>query len=244
MAEIKTSVASLQEGQARLETDVARMGGDLARMNSDLRRLTGKDYEGYVIRFAERLINRTTDLERPSVVGSDRNGWAHPHMRDRNTEAASSGTIGFEAADDLEMADVVLSGRTPLGGLRYVIIETSTTVQESDVLTAKKRAAVLQKASDIVTIPVVVGVLITAEARAATEEEDVLFIPYNPGEGVQPRRRGSRRPSGLNLSSRPGAIAGLAKRDLRTQGQGVQEDTPSAPSTLMSTGPTTSPPTV
>ena len=28
----------------------------------------------------------------------------------------------------------------------------------------------------------------------------MLFIQYNPGEGVQPRRRGSRRPSGLNLS--------------------------------------------
>ena len=115
VAEIKTSVASLQEGQARLETDVARMGGDLARMNGDLRRLTGKDYEDYVLRFAERLMNRNTDFERLSVAGSDKNGWAHPHMRERNTEAAISGTITFEEADDLEMTDVVLSGRTPPG---------------------------------------------------------------------------------------------------------------------------------
>ena len=121
-------------------------------------------------------------------------------MRERDTEAANSGTIEFEEADDLEMADVVLSGRPPQGGPRYLIIEASITVQRGDVLTAKKRAAVLQKVSDIITIPVVVGVLITEEARAEAPEGGVLFIQYNPGEGVQPRRRGSRRPSGLNLS--------------------------------------------
>ena len=51
-----------------------------------------------------------------------------------------------------------------------MIIEASITVQRSDVLTAKKRAAVLQKVSDIITIPVVVGVLITKEARAEAPE--------------------------------------------------------------------------
>ena len=169
-------MADLQEGQGRLETDVAKIG-------DDVRRITGNDYEGYILRFAERLINKNTDLERPIVVGSDRNGWAHPHMRERNTEAASSGTIGFNEADDLEMADVVLSGRTPLGGDRYVIIEASITVQRSDVLTAKKRAAVLQKVSDIITIPAVIGVIITEEAKA---EKDVLFIEYNPRDQFSP----------------------------------------------------------
>ena len=194
VAEIKTSVASLQEGQARLETDVARMGGDLARMNGDLRRLTGKDYEDYVLRFAERLMNRNTDFERLSVAGSDKNGWAHPHMRERNTEAAISGTITFEEADDLEMTDVVLSGRPPLGGPRYVIIEASITVQEGDVLTAKRRAEMLQRVSGTATIPVVVGVVITEEARSLPEGKDVLFIPYNPGEEFSPADVGADGP--------------------------------------------------
>ena len=133
VTEIKTDVAELKTSVTRLETNAARMGGDL-------RRITGKDYEGYILRFAERLINRNTDLERPSVVGSDRNGWESPHMRERNTEAANSGTIEFEEADDLELADIILSGRTPQGGARYVIIEASITVEESDVSTAKIRA--------------------------------------------------------------------------------------------------------
>ena len=136
-----------------------------------------------------RATDPPLDLDEPQPASA----W-HPHMRERNTEAASSGTIGFEETDDLEMTDVVLSGRTPLGGPRYVIIEASITVQESDVLTAKKRAAVLQKTSDIVTIPVVVGVLITEEARAATEEEDVLFIPDNPGEEFSPADVGADGP--------------------------------------------------
>ena len=64
-----------------------------------------------------------------------------------------------------------------------MIIEASITVQRNDVLTAKKRAAVLQKVSDIITIPAVVGVLITEEAKAET---DMLFIEYNPGDQFTP----------------------------------------------------------
>ena len=179
VTEIKTDVAELKTSVTRLETNAARMGGDL-------RRITGKDYEGYILRFAERLINRNTDLERPSVVGSDRNGWESPHMRERNTEAANSGTIEFEEADDLELADIILSGRTPQGGARYVIIEASITVEESDVSTAKIRAEILQKVSGITTIPVVVGVIITEEATAAAQEGGVRFIQYNPGEQFSP----------------------------------------------------------
>ena len=177
--ELRADVAEIKISVAGLQTEVARMGGDV-------RRLTGKDYEGYVLRFAERLINRNTDLERLSVVGSDRNGWTHPYMRERNTEAASLGTIEYEEADDLELADVVLSGRTLQGGARYVIIEASITAQESDVLTAKRRGAVLQKVSGVTTIPAVVSVLITDEAVEAAPQGDVLFIQYNPGEEFSP----------------------------------------------------------
>ena len=169
-----------------LRTNVSEIRTDMAKMGGDVRRLTGKDYEDYVLRFAERLMNRNTDFERLSVAGSDKDGWAHPHMRGRNTEAAMSGTITFEDADDLEMTDVVLSGRTPLGGNRYMIVEASITVQEGDVLTAKRRAEMLQRVSGTTTVPMVVGVVITEEARTLAGAKDVLFIPYNPGEQFSP----------------------------------------------------------
>lgn len=169
-----------------LRDEVAGLRDDAARMGGDVRRTTGRDYEGYILRFAERLITKNTDLERPTVVGSDRNGWAMPNMKNRNTEAASSGTIEFDEADDLEMADVVLSGRTPQGGVRYVIIEASITAQESDVLTARRRAELLHRVSGIPTIPAVVSVLITEEAVEAAPEADILFIEYNPGGRFTP----------------------------------------------------------
>ncbi len=75
-----------------------------------------------------------------------------------------------------------------------MIIEASITVQGSDVLTAKKRAAVLQKVSGVITIPAVVGVLITEEARAAAPERGVLFIQYNPREEFSPADVGADGP--------------------------------------------------
>ena len=123
-----------------------------------------------------RAADSPLDLDEPQSASA----W-HPHMRERNTEAANSGTIELEEADDLEMTDVVLSGRVPQGGARYVIIEASITVQRSDVLTAKKRAAVLQKVSGVMTIPAVVGVLITEEAVEAAPRRRRAVHPVQPG---------------------------------------------------------------
>ena len=75
-----------------------------------------------------------------------------------------------------------------------MIIEAPITVQGNDASTAKRRAEVLRKISDIITIPVVIGVIITEEAKAAAQEGSVLFIQYNPGEEFSPADVGADGP--------------------------------------------------
>ena len=164
-------------------------GRTTARPNNNAfqHRLAGlKDYEGVLIRFADRVLARETDLVNVSIIGSDIFGWKFPAMGESNTQAMTLGIIEFEEANDLEMAGIVLSGRTPEGGARYIVAETSITVQKRDVTAARRRAEILQRFSNITTIPAVFGVLITGEARAEAPEGDVLFVQYNPGGQFSP----------------------------------------------------------
>ena len=85
------------------------------------------------------------------------------------------------------MTDVALSGRTPQGGPRYVIIEASITVQRSDVLTARRRAELLHRVSGVITIPAVAGVLITEEARAAAPEGACCSSSTTPERSSAPQ---------------------------------------------------------
>ena len=178
----------------RLETDVsnlsahmATLSGHVATLSGHVGRIVGSDYEGVILRFIDRLLERKTDLVDLSVVGSARNGWEFPNMRQQNRDSAASGTISLTESLDLEMADAILDGRTPAGEKMFILAEASVTVLTADVETAIRRAQVLRKITGTRTTPAVIGVHIADDARDAASTGDVILLQYDPGQRFNPQ---------------------------------------------------------
>ena len=186
---LETAVAGLDSRLEGVETTVsnlsghvATLSGHVATLSGHVGRIVGYDYEGVILRFIDRLLERETDLVNLSVVGSARNGWEFQHMRQQNRDSVASGTIDLTESLDLEMADAILDGRTPAGGKRFILAEASVTVLTADVETAVRRAEVLRKITGTRTVPAVIGVRITENARDAASPGEVIFIQYDPGQ--------------------------------------------------------------
>ena len=183
---LETAVAGLDSRLEGVETTVSNLSGHVATLSGHVGRIVGYDYEGVILRFIDRLLERETDLVNLSVVGSARNGWEFQHMSQQNRDSVASGTIDLTESLDLEMADAILDGRTPDGGKRFILAEASVTVQAADVETAVRRAEVLRKITGTPTITAVIGTRIAGSARDAPSSGDVIFIEYDPGQRFNP----------------------------------------------------------
>ena len=91
-------------------------------------------------------------------------------------QAAERGDITWDEADDIVKADVIVIATDQDGALRYVLAEISITVQERDRVRAHRRAALLEKATGVTTIPVVIGI----GEEAAGETSNVMFFQFDP----------------------------------------------------------------
>ena len=76
------------------------------------------------------------------------------------------------------MADVIVSATDQDGALRYVLAEISITVQERDRVRAHRRAALLEKATGVTTIPVAIGI----EEETSAGPSGVEFFQFDPDE--------------------------------------------------------------
>ena len=188
---LETAVAGLDSRLEGVETTVSNLSGHVATLSGHVGRIVGYDYEGVILRFIDRLLERETDLVNLSVVGSARNGWEFQHMSQQNRDSVASGTISLTESLDLEMADAILDGRTPDGGKRFILAEASITVLTADVETAVRRAEVLRKITGTRTVPAVIGVRITENARDAASPGEVIFIQYDPGQWFNPSGAGT-----------------------------------------------------
>ena len=166
--QLRADVADLRAGQEELRTSVGRMGGDVSR-------LLGTNYEGKATKFAPRMARRILGLANPTVVAM---GWANNMALPfpEADQAAERGDITWDEADDIVMADVIVRATGEDGAAVYVVAEISITVQERDRVRAQRRAALLERATGVTSIPVVIG--IDEETSAGATE--VAFIQFDP----------------------------------------------------------------
>ena len=182
VAEMKTDVAELKTDMTEVKSDVAELKIDMTEVKSAIAiigghvsRLIGQDYESHAARLAPRRVRRRMELENVTVVNRPPQG--NPSFLTETADRSDANhTITGAQAEDLELADLVLSGVGPKGEYRYVLAEISVTVQNSDVDCAKRRAAVLEQATGVATIPAAIGEAITGDTAAYAEEQGVTFI--------------------------------------------------------------------
>ena len=168
VGEIRADVADLRAGQEELRTNVGRMGGDVSR-------LLGTNYEGKATTFAPRMARRNLGLANPRVVAMGlANNMALPLPE--ADQAAERGDITWDEADDIVRADVIISATDQDGAQRYVLAEISITVQERYRVRAHRRAALLEKATGVTTIPVVIGI----DEEAPAGLSGVEFFQFDP----------------------------------------------------------------
>ena len=168
MADLRAGQEELRAGVSELRTDVGRMGGDVSNM-------MGTDYEGTAARIADRLVRRRLGLTSPTVVMRGRGCTHHPPTWPEVDQAAAMGTI-TGSLDDLALADVIVRATGEDGSFVYVLAEISITVQERDRVRAHRRAALMEKATGVPTIPVVIGI----DEEAPAGDSGVAFWQFDP----------------------------------------------------------------
>ena len=156
-ARLEGGFAGLKEGQARLEEGQARMSGQLGI-------LVGSNFEGRASRLAPRHVRRILGHSRTEVVYSfeDNNTGDFKGLLDSAVEA---GAITEDEADELRLADLILTGQDQQGQRTYVVLDVSVTAQQQDADRALNRAGILEKATGLRALPAVM---------AATGDEDAL----------------------------------------------------------------------
>ena len=168
VAELRAGQDELRAGVSELRTDVGRMGGDVSNM-------MGTNYEGTVARIADRLVRRELGLTSPTVVMRGRGMNATPTLPEVD-QSAALGTITWDESDDLALADVIVRATGEDGSFVYVVAEISITVQERDRVRAHRRAALMEKATGVRTIPVVIGI----EEETPEGNSGVAFWQFDP----------------------------------------------------------------
>ena len=179
---METNIAELKAGQDRMDSRQDRMEGDITelkagqtRMEGQLNNLTGTDYERKVAKRAPRAARRYLGLRQASVVY----GITVPddnRIADLLHRATEAGTITDEQAEELERADLILSGVFSDDELSYAVAEVSVTIDEHDVDRARSRARILQDASRALAKAAVIGTAISEANRQRAEQDNVAVV--------------------------------------------------------------------
>ena len=178
-ARLESDVEGLKEGQTRLEASVDRLESGQANLSSRLGNIIGSDYERRAAQSARRLVRLGLEVRRARVIlaktAPDRNET--PELLN---EATENGTVSDDEADDLLLADIILIGELMGEGTRgepaYAVCEAAVTLYDHDVLRAKRRAGILQRASGTTALPAVIGQSAPQGTLDLANRENVAFL--------------------------------------------------------------------
>ena len=174
----------LDAGQARLEASVARLESGQANLSSRFGNIIGSDYERRAAQSARRLVRLGLEVHRARVLlaktAPDRNET--PELLN---EATENGTVSDDEADDLLLADIILMGEGAGGAPAYAVCEAAVTLYDHDVLRAKRRAGILQRASGITALPAVIGQSAPQGTLDLADRENVAFLRLPDEDGPE-----------------------------------------------------------
>ena len=165
----------LESGQAKLESGQARLESGMTNLSSRFGNIIGSDYERRAAQSARRLVRLGLGIRRARVLlaktAPDRN-----EIPELLNEAAENGIVSDDEADDLLLADIILTGEGAGGETAYAVCETSVTLYDHDVLRAKRRAGILQRASGLTVLPAVIGQSAPQGTLDLADRENVAFL--------------------------------------------------------------------
>lgn len=173
--ELQGEVGELRAGQEQIRADVSEIRIEMGRLGGNVSNMLGTGYEGKVARVADRLARRNLGLVDPQVVMKSYLPNPTPPLPEVD-QGAEMGNITWEESDDLALADMIVSGTGRDGKQVYVVMEISITVQERDRVRAHRRAVLLERATGVTTIPVVIG----ESEEAPAGDSGVAFWRFDP----------------------------------------------------------------
>ena len=172
---LESSQTRLESGQAKLESGQARLESGMTNLSSRFGNIIGSDYERRAAQSARRLVRLGLGIRRARVLlaktAPDRN-----EIPELLNEAAENGIVSDDEADDLLLADIILTGEGAGGETAYAVCETSVTLYDQDVLRAKRRAGILQRASGLTVLPAVIGQSAPQGTLDLADRENVAFL--------------------------------------------------------------------
>ncbi len=186
VAEVRADVARNTADIAEIKTDVAGINARLDRMDGRFNRIDGRMDRGFgnmyavkVERNIRSIAGQYLNLRRVRIL----RGFYAPadhDFQDRIEQAEEDGRVASEDVDALWRSDLILSGRDRTTGAdRYIVIEISITVGNSDITRAKARAGTLASALGQPVTPAVVGANVDAD-RTATAALEGVSIALEP----------------------------------------------------------------
>ena len=168
-------IGQLKEGQAELQADMTIVKTTQARMGGDLSRMTGQDYEGHAARRAPLMLIGLLGAGNAETIATTR----RPEQLEAIAlNATGDGSITIEKAIELQSADLVIRTESPPGTTVNILAEISITIQQRDLNRALARAATLETATKVRTLPFLIGTKV--EEGLDTSGTQVLLIPELP----------------------------------------------------------------
>ncbi len=171
--ELRTQVSALAGAQQQTNNRVTEMNGHLTSLSGQVANLTGGRYEREVARLAPRYARRQLNLVNATITHTS---W---EPGDVVSSAVNSDDITDAEAEDLNRADLVITGGDTAGDTIHAIAEISLTVEPTDVIRSARRAVILRKATGQVVHAIAIGNAATPDAIALAESHNatILTVP-------------------------------------------------------------------
>jgi outer membrane murein-binding lipoprotein Lpp len=165
--ELKADVSQLKTDVSQLKTDVSQLKTDMGRLNGrTLQQLVRERLPIYLSRFALRV--RSVDSAQ---------------IAELLEQAAEEERISEKEMEDAKLIDAVAHGRRRADRVDiYLAGEVSSAVNGYDLERARRRAAIIERAVQMPTLPVVLGEKIPEQVRSEAEAVNAGWVVI-PTEG-------------------------------------------------------------